>query len=108
MIVDIITLSGITASDGTTIEAGAVVKFDSEFYAGSSDIRVRPRIFRSREFFENGFDSVGTNKKIGEFKIQLSNDDYYTLTPLNLYHHVANTLNEIFDGQIFEVSVTEE
>jgi len=60
--VDLITISGLTASDGSFIASGATLKFDSNFFAASTHIKISPKLYRSRELFENGYNYL--QKKI--------------------------------------------
>jgi hypothetical protein len=103
--IDLITLSGLTAIDGGIIASGATVKFDSEFIAGSTDIIIKPKIFRSRELFESGFREIKSLEMPNDFRITLVESDYYTLTPAILYEKVRDYLNQLLGGDMFEINV---
>ena len=62
--VDLITISAITASDGSVIASGATMKFDSEFLAGSTNINIMPKLYRNRELFESGYTHIHISEEI--------------------------------------------
>lgn len=104
--IDIITLSGITASDGSILESGATVKFDSEFHAASTDIRIMLQIYRNRELFESGYGSVQIPEETFpyDFILSIPEEEFYVLTPAALYQEVCDYLNEnVVD--MFEVQI---
>ena len=69
--IDLITLSGLTAIDGSLIASGATVKFETLFFIGSTEIEIRPRVFRSRELFENGFQWVKAIELPTDFRMNV-------------------------------------
>ena len=103
--IDIITLTGLTASDGSIIVSGATVKFNSEFFAQSNNIIIRPKIYRSREVFDLGFNQVYTNEIPDNFMLGLDDADFYTLTPAKLYEKVRDYLNNLMGAQVFEIKI---
>jgi hypothetical protein len=103
--IDIITLTGLTASDGSMILSGATLKFNSEFFAQSNDIMIRPKIYRSRELFDLGFNQVYTDVIPDNFKLSLEDVDFYTLTPAILYEKVRDYLNVLMGAQVFEIKI---
>lgn len=102
--IDIITKSGITASDGTILASGATVKFDSEFHAGDTKIRIILKIYRSRDLFDAGYDPVLIPEDVlpYDFILDIPEDEYYTLTPAVLYQKVSDYLNTLIPN-MFEV-----
>lgn len=104
--IDIITLSGFTGSDGSVVASGATVKFSSEFMIGNTDIIVRPKLWRSRELFEDGFDSIQTLELPEELYLQVPEEEYYNLTPTLLYEYVKDELNSELGEIVFEVEIT--
>lgn len=107
--IDIISLSGITASDGSVIASGATVKFDSEFHAASTDIRIMLKVYRNRELFEAGWDNTPVPEEIlpYDFILSIPEEEFYVLTPAQLYQEVCDYLNEnILD--MFEVQIITE
>ena len=104
--IDIITLTGFTASDGSVLASGATVKFSSEFMVGNTDIIVRPKAWRSRELFEDGYDSVPTKEIPNELYLQVPEEEYYVLTPTLLYEYVKDELNSELGEVVFEVLIT--
>jgi len=105
--IDLITLTGFTATDGSIIESGATVKFDSEFYAHRNDVMVRPKVYRNRVLFEAGFEHVWVVEIPREFLVQLTEEDLYTLTPAVLYEKVRDLLNGLFGETYFEINVVD-
>jgi len=103
--IDLITLTGLTATDGSVIASGATIKFSSEFQIRSTDVMVRPKIFRNRELFEMGFHSVGTNEIPNELILKLTEEDFYVLTPAKLYEKVRDYLNTWYGADIFEINI---
>jgi hypothetical protein len=103
--IDILTLTGLTAADGSIIASGATIKFASEFMVANTDIIIRPKLYRNRELFDMGFKSVDTNDLPFDFILQLPEEEYYTLTPAILYQKVCDYLNNLFGGQAFEVNI---
>lgn len=108
--VDLLLLSGLTASDGSIVASGATLKFDSEFRAGSTAIQVQPKLYRNRELFESGY----TNTVMPEtlipynFILTLSEEEYYVLTPLDLYEKVGEWLNAFMGGNYFQLEIINE
>jgi hypothetical protein len=103
--IDLITLTGFTASDGSIVASGATVKFDSEFYARSNNVMIRPRVFRNREIFDAGFTEIRVIEIPNEFILQLTDEDFYTLTPAVLYEKVRDYLNNSFGDDYFEINI---
>ena len=105
--IDIITLSGLTASDGSVIASGATVKFDSEFSAASTDIRITLKLYRNRELFEMGYTSIQISQEIlpYDFILTIPEEEFYVLTPTILYQEVCDYLNTLIPD-MFEVQIT--
>jgi len=103
--IDIITLTGFTATDGSIIASGATVKFSSEFMVGNTIIKIKPIMYRNRELFEAGYERVSTTELIQEFYLNLPEEEYYVLTPTILYQKVCDYLNGLFGGDVFEVNI---
>ena len=109
MKVDLITLSALTASDGSIIASGATIKFGTNFEAGSTNIRIFPKIYRNRELFESGYTSIQVTKETlpDDIYIQtLTEEDFYTLTPTVIYGIVRDWLNAYYGEDIIEVDIT--
>jgi hypothetical protein len=103
--IDIITLTGFTATDGSIIASGATIKFNSEFYIKTTDIMIRPKVFRSRELFDLGYGDVVSNEILNEFVLRIPEAEYYTLTPAILYQKVCDYLNTWYGADVFEVKI---
>ena len=103
--IDIITLTGFTAIDGSMVASGATIKFNSEFLAGTNIIVVKPKLYRSREFFEMGYDEVRVNEIPNIFRLELPDEEFYVLTPAILYEKVKDYLNNLFGVVLFEIKI---
>lgn len=107
--VDLMLISGLTASDGSLVASGATLKFDSEFLAGSTNIRVMPKLYRNRELFESGYTCIDMSENVipFDFIMGLPEEEYYLLTPFQLYQHVGMYLNSVLGGNYFELKIIE-
>lgn len=107
--VDLLLVTGLTAGDGSVVASGATLKFNSEFEAGSTMIKVFPKLYRNRELFESGYTSIMMSEDVvpSEIELVLPEDDYYVLTPLRLYEEVGSWLNNFLGGDYFELNIIE-
>jgi len=103
--IDILTLTGLTAADGSVIASGATIKFASEFMVANTDIIIRPKVYRNRELFDMGYVNVETNDIPFDFILKLPEEEYYTLTPTFLYEKVRDYLNNSLGGEYFELKI---
>ena len=103
--IDIISLTGLTATDGSVIASGATIKFSTEFQIGTTRIMIRPKVFRNRELFEQGYSFIDTTEIPDEFQLVVAEEDYYTITPQILYGLVKDYLNNLFGEDMFEVKI---
>jgi hypothetical protein len=103
--IDILTLTGFTATDGSIIASGATIKFNSEFNVRSTNIMIRPKVYRNRELFDLGYDEVKTNEIPNEFILAVPENEFYTLTPAILYQKVCDYLNDWYGTDVFEVKI---
>ncbi len=103
--IDLILISGLTATDGSLIASGATLKFDSEFRAGSTDITIKPKLYRNRELFESGY----TNTECIEFPhdliLNVPEEEYYVITPLEVYEKVGEEMNSYLGDVYFELII---
>ena len=108
--VDLILTSGLTAGDGSIVASGATLKFNSEFEAGNTMINVFPRLYRNRELFESGYTNIFMSEQIipPEMRLELTTEEYYVLTPLDLYTKVGEYLNTLLGAEYFELKIIEE
>ena len=110
--IDLITISGLTASDGSNVAIGAILKFMSEFMMPSTiedvNVIIRPQVYRSRELFEAGYSAVEISPDVipYDFVITLVEADYYVLTPALLYERVRDHINDFLGADVFEVNIT--
>ena len=103
--IDILTLTGLTAIDGSVIASGATIKFESEFMVANTNIIIRPKVYRSRELFDAGYSNVETRDIPFDFILQLPEEEYYVLTPMILYERVRDYLNNLFGEEAFEINI---
>ena len=95
------------ADDGSIVASGATIKFSSEFHPNTTDIIVRPQIYRSRELFESGYTEVMCRRELPyEIIIKIPDvDEFYQLTPYQLYAKVRDYLNAE-KGDLYYLLVT--
>lgn len=100
----LITLSGLTASDGSLIESGAIVKISTMFEL-NQNIRVYLKIYRNLEIFKNGYSPIQVNGNILPDNIYFTDliNDYYSLTIEQLYTIVCNWLNDFYKSEMFKI-----
>ena len=103
--IDILTLTGFTATDGSIIASGATIKFTSEFQVANTNIIIRPKVYRNRELFDLGYSNVETDDILYEFILTLPEEEYYVLTPTILYQKVCDYLNAWVGADLFEVNI---
>ena len=106
--IDIISLTGLTAVDGSVVTSGATIKFGSVFYSGSNQVKITPLVYRSRELFEMGYSSVRVSTIPYEFNLNIPNEEFYVMTPQILYEKVKNELNDLLGGECFDVQIINE
>ena len=106
--VDLLLVSGLTASDGSIVESGATLKFDSEFVASVTDVRITPKLYRNRELFESGYTHIWISEQVipNSFMLEFPEEEFYILTPLLLYEAVGDWLNNFLGGTYFELLIT--
>jgi len=106
--IDLITLTGLTASDGSVIASGATIKFSTNFEIGTTNIRVFPKIWRNRELFESGFTSIQViSEELPDdiYLMDIPEEEYYILTPHKLYEMVRDWLNNYYGADIIELQI---
>lgn len=103
--IDLMLMSGLTASDGSVIASGATLKFDSEFRAAYTNVIVRPKLYRNRELFENGFDNVNCPEIPFDFVLEMPEEEFYQITPYQLYQKVGEYLNNLLGDEFFELKI---
>ena len=106
--VDLLLVSGLTASDGSMVASGGTLKFDSEFVASSTQVRITPKLYRNRELFESGFTHTWMSEQVipNSFVLEFPEEEFYVLTPLILYEEVGEWLNTFLGGTYFVLEIT--
>lgn len=108
--IDLITTSGLTASDGSIIASGATIKFQSVFQIGTTLVKAYPKIWRNRELFESGYTNIQVTNEVLPDDITitgLSEEEFYSLTPEKLYVHVKDILNNFYGQEMVEIQIIE-
>ena len=103
--IDIVTLTGLTAEDGSIVDAGAIIKFNTEFPIGFAGFQSMIRVYRSIETYNNGYDHVKLHG-IDPETIQDLGEDFFNLTPTVLYTKVAEYINAYYEATVCEVEIT--
>jgi len=108
--VDLMTVSGLTATDGSIVTSGATLKFNSEFFAASTNVKITPKLYRNRELFETGFSEIKISESIIpiDFMLEFAEEDFYVMTPLVLYQEVGKYLNNMLGADYFELKIIED
>jgi len=108
--VDLLLISGLTASDGSVVASGATLKFDTEFVASSTDVRITPKLYRNRELFESGYTNIWISEQTipNSLVLSFAEEDFYSLTPLQLYTEVGEWLNNFLGAEYFELKIIDE
>ena len=108
---ELITTSGLTASDGSIITSGATIKFQVVFNIGTIKIKIYPKIYRSVKLFYEGYKNVPINKEILPDDITIDSltvDEYYNLTTQILYEIVKDWLNNYYGADIVKVETYQQ
>lgn len=103
--IDIISLTGLTSVDGSIIASGATIKFETIFESGSNVVKFLLKIYRNRELFESGYSDIKTKELPNNFNIEIPDDVYYQITPLQIYETVKDFLNQLMGGVFFEIKI---
>jgi len=105
--IDLLTVMDLTANDGSVVSSGATLKFNTEFFAASTNVRITPKLYRNRELFETGYGDIRMSENIlpVDFIIEFVEEDFYSLTPVILYEEVKNWLNNHLGGTYFELNM---
>ena len=103
--IDIITLTGFTAIDGSLVASGATIKFETVFHVGTTQIEIRLKIYRNRELFEAGYQNIRVVELPDDFMLAVPEEEYYVLTPMILYEKVRDYLNSLFGEEVFEINI---
>ena len=106
--IDVVSLTGLTAVDGSIVDAGAIIRFESRFRNGSNSIKITPQIYRSRELFEAGFEGLRVLEIPYDFEIEIPDEEYYVMTPQLLFEKVKDELNNMLGGECFDIQITQE
>ena len=91
--VDIETTVNLNAKDGTDVDAGAIVKFESKFPIGVNSVEIERVVYRSRVLFDAGKRDVEVENFDRYQTIYLTDNDFVSLTPYALNEKVAEELN---------------
>jgi len=105
--IDLMLTSGLTATDGSFIASGATLKFNSEFYAGITEITIKLRLYRNRVLFESGYTNTECIEFPHDLVLDIPEEEYYVITPLQVYEKVGEAMNEYLGGEYFELIILE-
>jgi len=96
---DIVTLTGLTAVDGSVVSAGAHISLEIEFPSLFDGYVARVSFFRNKQIFENGYEPVRIKDFEDEFR-KLSTEDVNVST---IYTETVAFINDQFDSPICEI-----
>ena len=103
--IKLITVTGLTAGDGSYVASGATVKFQTNMMI-NGDVFIYPRLYRSDEAFESGYTSINMKEEDFPYEvllIVLDNDGLYNFSISQLYTKAKNTLNTVMGGDYLDV-----
>ena len=103
---DIFTVTGLTLTDGSILDSGAILKFSTEFPIGVDGYRFEIQPYRSREIFEAGYKPVEIMDFMttGEIFVPNMSD----INMIGLYHTVNNFINSQYDDIVSEVVIYQD
>ena len=96
---DIITLTGLTAEDGSIVASGAHIALEIEFPMNFQGYYARINVFRSKEIFENGYQPV----RILNIEDELMKETTEDILMSSIYDDVVIFINEQFDNPVCEI-----
>ena len=106
--IDIISLTGLTATDGSIVTSGATIRFDTSFFNGTNRINIRPLVYRNRQLFDGGYRNIKVFEIPSDFEIEIPDEEYYVITPQLLFEKVKDELNNMLGGECFDIQITQE
>lgn len=105
--VDIFTITGLTLTDGSILDTGAVLKIATEFPIGFDGFRFTIDPYRSLGIFKAGYAPVQIMDFIESGEFDLGND-FGSVNMIIVYNLVAQFINDQYDNDVCEVVVYEE
>ena len=105
--VDIFTITGLTLTDGSILDAGAVLKISTEFPIGFNGFRFDISPYRSLAIFKAGYAPVEIIDFIANGEYDLGND-FGSVDMMTVYNLVADFINGQYPSDVCEVVVYDE
>lgn len=101
---DIFTLTGLTLTDGSILDIGAVLKISTEFPIGFDGFRFNISPYRSLEIFKAGYTPVEIMNftEVGEYDL---GNDFSSVNMEMVYNLVADFVNAQYPSDVCEVVV---
>jgi len=96
--------SGLTAKFGELITSG-ILKFESKFMVGTTNVLITPIFYKSRAIFEAGYSPIDMMNYPREFKLVFTEEQFYQITPAILFTGVCDYLNTLLNVQAFEITI---
>lgn len=94
--------SGLTSSDGGLITSG-ILKFESRFLVGTTNVLIVPKLYRSRAIFEVGYKFIEILDYPREFYLNFTSEEFYLITPATLFAKVLEFMNNTLRTTAFEI-----
>lgn len=103
--IKLITVTGLTASDGSYIASGATIKFQTNIEIDGT-VRIYPKIYRDDIAYVSGYTSI--YMRPDDFPddvilIILDDNGLYNFTSQQLYTKAKNTLNTILGSIVVDI-----
>ena len=96
---DIITLTGLTAEDGSIVASGAHIALEIEIPMNFQGYHARINVFRSKEIFENGYQPVRLLNLEDEFSKETTED----ILTSSIYNEAIIFINGQFENPVCEI-----
>jgi hypothetical protein len=96
--------SGLTAKYGELLTSG-ILKFESRFLVGTTNVMIIPKFYKSRPIFEAGYQFIETINYPREFYISFTEEEFYEITPAILFTSVCDYLNTLLNVVAFEITI---
>ena len=96
--------SGLTAKYGELLTSG-ILKFESRFLVGTTNVMIIPKFYKSRPIFEAGYAFIEMMEYPREFYLTFTEEQFYQITPAVLFTSVCDYLNTLLNVQAFEITV---
>lgn len=96
---DIITLTGLTAEDGSIVTSGAHIALEIEIPISFDGYQARIKVFRNKQIFENGYQPVRILNMEDELRKETTED----ILTSSIYDDVVTFINGQYENPVCEI-----